>query len=59
VGKTTLLRLVTGRLAPTADTIEREPEGIAWVSQRPYFFQTSLAANLRIARPPAVRMANV
>jgi ATP-binding cassette subfamily C protein CydD len=52
-GKTTLLRLVTGRLAPTAGTIECEPDGIAWVSQRPYFFQTSLAANLRIARPAA------
>ena len=52
-GKTTLLRLVTGRLAPSAGTIEREPDGVAWVSQRPYFFQTSLAANLRIARPAA------
>jgi len=50
-GKTTLLRLVTGRLTPSGGSIERPTGGIAWVSQRPYFFQTSIAENLRIARP--------
>jgi ATP-binding cassette subfamily C protein CydD len=52
-GKTTLLRLVTGRLAPSAGSIQCEPGGIAWVSQQPYFFQNSIAVNLRIARPAA------
>ena len=52
-GKTTLLRLVTGRLTPSAGSIECAPAGIAWVSQRPYFFQASIAGNLRIARPDA------
>jgi ATP-binding cassette, subfamily C, bacterial CydD len=52
-GKTTLLRLVTGRLTPSAGSIVCAPGGIAWVSQRPYFFQASMAGNLRIARPDA------
>jgi ABC-type transport system involved in cytochrome bd biosynthesis fused ATPase/permease subunit len=52
-GKTTLLRLVTGRLTPSAGSIECAPAGIAWVSQRPYFFQASVARNLRVARPDA------
>jgi ATP-binding cassette subfamily C protein CydD len=53
VGKTTLLRLVTGRLEPTEGDLDRDPARIAWVGQRPYFFQSSIADNLRIARPGA------
>jgi ATP-binding cassette subfamily C protein CydD len=53
VGKTTLLRLVTGRLEPTAGLLERGTGRIAWVGQRPYFFQSSIAENLRVARPDA------
>jgi ATP-binding cassette, subfamily C, bacterial CydD len=52
-GKTTLLRLLTGRLAPSAGSITRATGGIAWVSQRPYFFQASIAANLRVGRHDA------
>jgi ABC-type transport system involved in cytochrome bd biosynthesis fused ATPase/permease subunit len=52
-GKTTLLRLVTGRLAPSAGSLERMSDGVAWVSQQPYFFQTSIAGNLLVARPGA------
>jgi ATP-binding cassette subfamily C protein CydD len=53
VGKTTLLRLVTGRLEPSRGHLERDVARIAWVGQRPYFFQSSIADNLRIARPGA------
>jgi ATP-binding cassette, subfamily C, bacterial CydD len=52
-GKTTLLRLVTGRLAPSAGSLERMSDCVAWVSQQPYFFQTSIAGNLLVARPGA------
>jgi len=52
-GKTTLLRLVTGRLVPSAGSLERTSDGIAWVGQQPYFFQTSIARNLLVARPAA------
>jgi ATP-binding cassette, subfamily C, bacterial CydD len=52
-GKTTMLRMITGRLAPSAGTLEVAAEGIAWVSQRPYFFQASIAENLTVARPAA------
>ena len=53
VGKTTLLRTITGRLLPTAGSLEVHARGMAWVSQRPYFFQTSIAENLTIACPAA------
>ncbi len=52
-GKSTLLRLATRRLLPTGGVIT-VPEGrMAWVSQRPYFFQASVAENLAVARPRA------
>ena len=53
-GKTTLLRMLTGRLAPSVGRLEVGAEGIAWVSQRPYFFQASIAHNLpwRTRMPP-------
>ena len=53
VGKTTMLRLVTGRLAPSVGSLATTADGVAWVSQRPYFFQASIAENLRIASPAA------
>ena len=52
-GKSTLLRLATGRLVPSGGTVERHPGAMAWVSQRPYFFQASIAENLLIGRPEA------
>ena len=33
--------------------MERHPGAMAWVSQRPYFFQASIAENLLIGRPEA------
>jgi len=53
IGKTTLLRLITGRMAPSSGSIEVSSEGVAWVSQRPYFFQTSIQENLLVACPRA------
>jgi len=56
-GKSTLLRLATGRLTPSEGVIAR-PEGrMAWVSQRPYFFQASIAENLLVACPTATEEA--
>jgi ATP-binding cassette subfamily C protein CydD len=52
-GKTTMLRLATGRLEPSSGVLIRQSDDIAWVSQRPYFFQTSILENLLIARPEA------
>jgi ATP-binding cassette, subfamily C, bacterial CydD len=52
-GKTTMLRMLSGRLTPTSGALEVGAEGIAWVSQRPYFFQASIAQNLSIARQDA------
>jgi ATP-binding cassette, subfamily C, bacterial CydD len=57
-GKTTLLRLIAGRLAPTSGSVSRGgPGGVAWVGQRPYFFQGTIADNLRIAAPDAAEDA--
>jgi ABC-type transport system involved in cytochrome bd biosynthesis fused ATPase/permease subunit len=52
-GKTTLLRLVSGRLVPTAGSLICSAERVAWVNQRPYLFQASIAENLLIASPNA------
>jgi ATP-binding cassette subfamily C protein CydD len=52
-GKTTVLRMLTGRLSPSTGSIDVGAAGIAWVSQRPYFFQASIAENLAIASPNA------
>jgi ATP-binding cassette, subfamily C, bacterial CydD len=52
-GKTTMLRMITGRLVPSHGTLDVGAAEIAWVSQRPYFFQTSIAENLTVPRPSA------
>jgi ATP-binding cassette subfamily C protein CydD len=52
-GKTTMLRMLTGRLSPSTGSLDVGADGIAWVSQRPYYFQASIAENLTIARPNA------
>jgi ATP-binding cassette, subfamily C, bacterial CydD len=52
-GKTTMLRMLTGRLAPSIGSLEVGANAIAWVSQQPYFFQASIAENLTLARPDA------
>jgi ATP-binding cassette, subfamily C, bacterial CydD len=52
-GKTTMLRMLTSRLVPSTGTLEVGAKGIAWVSQRPYFFQASIVENLTVARPSA------
>ncbi|MCX8067936.1 MAG: thiol reductant ABC exporter subunit CydD [Anaerolineae bacterium] len=64
-GKTTLIGLILGFLTPTEGRIRTEyedgrvvdgpppPEEVAWVPQRPYLFQDTLEANLRLARPDA------
>lgn len=52
-GKSTLLRLVAGRLAPSSGAVAREGGQMAWVGQRPYFFQGTIADNLRVADPGA------
>ena len=52
-GKSTLLRLATGRLVPSGGIVERCAGAMAWVSQRPYFFQATIAENLLVGRPAA------
>jgi ATP-binding cassette subfamily C protein CydD len=52
-GKSTLLRLATGRLSPSRGTVTRAQGPMAWVSQRPYFFQASIAENLLVGRATA------
>jgi ABC-type transport system involved in cytochrome bd biosynthesis fused ATPase/permease subunit len=52
-GKTTMLRMLAGRLVPSRGTLEVGAKGIAWVSQQSYFFQASIADNLTVARPSA------
>jgi ATP-binding cassette, subfamily C, bacterial CydD len=52
-GKTTMLRMLTGRLAPSIGSLDVGANAIAWVSQQPYFFQASIAENLTLARPDA------
>jgi ABC-type transport system involved in cytochrome bd biosynthesis fused ATPase/permease subunit len=52
-GKTMPLRLIAGRLTPTSGSVSRASSQVAWVSQRPYFFQGTIADNLRIADPDA------
>jgi ATP-binding cassette subfamily C protein CydD len=52
-GKSTLLRLATGRLDSSGGIVERSEGPMAWVSQRPYFFQASIAENLLVGRPDA------
>ena len=52
-GKSTLLRLATGRLVPSGGIVERCAGAMAWVGQRPYFFQASIAENLLVGRPAA------
>jgi ATP-binding cassette subfamily C protein CydCD len=64
-GKSTLADLLLGFLTPQAGTIrvgdrslaeiprEAWRSQVAWVPQRPYLFQDSVAANIRLARPEA------
>jgi ABC-type transport system involved in cytochrome bd biosynthesis fused ATPase/permease subunit len=52
-GKTTMLRMISGRLLPSRGSLDIGAADIAWVSQRPYFFQASIADNLTVARPNA------
>jgi thiol reductant ABC exporter CydC subunit len=64
-GKSTLLAVLLGFLTPTAgtitvdgvDTAELDPDEMrtlfAWCDQRPHLFDSSLAENIRLARPAA------
>jgi len=64
-GKSTLLAVLLGFLTPTAGTItvdgvdiaELDPDEVrtlfAWCDQRPHLFDSSLAENIRLARPAA------
>ena len=54
VGKSTLLQLLAGFVAPASGSI-RMAEGLhlAWMDQRPLLIQGSLADNLRLAAPDA------
>ncbi|TDO13953.1 MULTISPECIES: thiol reductant ABC exporter subunit CydD [Halomonas] len=54
VGKSTLLQLLAGFIAPASGSI-RVAEGLslAWMDQRPLLIQGSLADNLRLAAPDA------
>lgn len=64
-GKSTLMDLLLGFLRPSSGRIavdgvdlrDLDPDSwrsmLAWAPQRPYLFQGSVAANLRIARPDA------
>jgi ATP-binding cassette subfamily C protein CydD len=54
-GKSTLLRLATGRLSPSRGTVTRAEGPMAWVNQRPYFFQASIAENLLLGRATATK----
>ncbi len=53
-GKSTLMGLIAGRLAPTAGTVLHRPGlRIAWLGQRTELFRGTVAENLRLARPDA------
>jgi len=64
-GKSTLLAVLLGFLTPTAgiitvdgvNTTELDPDEVrtlfAWCDQRPHLFDSSLAENIRLARPDA------
>lgn len=64
-GKSTLLAVLLGFLSPTAgsitvdgvDVAELDPDEVrtlfAWCDQRPHLFDSSLAENIRLARPAA------
>jgi len=51
-GKSTLLRLTAGLQAPTAGTVSvGGADGVAWVGQRPFLLQGSIADNIRLGSP--------
>jgi len=55
-GKSTIAHLILGFMQPTEGSISWPvPSGIqtAWLSQRPYLFNDTIAANIRLARPDA------
>ncbi|MGZ7442526.1 thiol reductant ABC exporter subunit CydC [Paenibacillus sp. TH7-28] len=63
-GKSTLLKLVQGALAPSEGTVtfngipaaalgERMPEYVSVLNQSPHLFDTTVANNIRLARPEA------
>lgn len=55
-GKSTVAALLLGWMAPDEGQLTGggNPGQVAWVSQTPYLFNDTLAANLRLARPEAV-----
>lgn len=63
-GKSTLLKLIQGALAPSDGTVtfngvpaaalgERMPEYVSVLNQSPHLFDTTVANNIRLARPEA------
>lgn len=63
-GKSTLLKLIQGALAPSEGTVtfngipaaalgERMPEYVSVLNQSPHLFDTTMANNIRLARPEA------
>jgi ATP-binding cassette subfamily C protein CydD len=52
-GKSTLAALVLGLAEPTAGTVVRGVDGVAWVPQRPTVFTGTVAENIRLADPSA------